>query len=186
MDHTFGSQQWVSIHKIKPTISTANESWFTESVYIIHVVQTHAQTQLNKVEKRPTVWVSCAKFHSNRSSTQPLREITYAQAAINHCTPWLHASTLQPHLLTYFIDCTCSHMRVLPPGTLCPTTSAPRLILSNSENCTNHTILVNLITFVDFCVFIGVLAFGWLLQCTYGLGSHSNGCTINFWYDMMW
>jgi len=28
-----------------------------------------------------------------------------------------------------------SHMRVLPPGTLCPTTSAPWLILSSSENC---------------------------------------------------
>ena len=28
-----------------------------------------------------------------------------------------------------------SHMRVLPPGALCPTTSAPWLILSSSENC---------------------------------------------------
>ena len=28
-----------------------------------------------------------------------------------------------------------SHMRVLPPGTLCLTTSAPWLILSSSENC---------------------------------------------------
>ena len=28
-----------------------------------------------------------------------------------------------------------SHMRVLPPGTLCPTTSALSLILSSSENC---------------------------------------------------
>ena len=28
-----------------------------------------------------------------------------------------------------------SHMRVLPPGTFCPTTSAPWLILSSSENC---------------------------------------------------
>jgi len=28
-----------------------------------------------------------------------------------------------------------SHMRVLPPGMLCPTTSAPWLILSSSENC---------------------------------------------------
>jgi len=53
-----------------------------------------------------------------------------------------------------------SHMRVLPPGTLCPTTSAPSLILSSSENCLNHTILVKLLTFVDFCVFLGVLAFG--------------------------
>ena len=53
-----------------------------------------------------------------------------------------------------------SHMRVLPPGTLCPTTSAPWLILSSSENCRNHTILVKLLTFVDFCVFLGVLAFG--------------------------
>ena len=56
-----------------------------------------------------------------------------------------------------------SHMRVLPPRTLCPTTSAPWLILSSSENCLNHTILVKLLTFVDFCVFLGVSAFGWLL-----------------------
>ena len=28
-----------------------------------------------------------------------------------------------------------SHTRVLPPGTLCPTTSAPSLILPSSENC---------------------------------------------------
>jgi len=53
-----------------------------------------------------------------------------------------------------------SHMRVLPPGTLCPTTSAPWLILSCSENCLNHTILVKLLTLVAFCVFLGVLAFG--------------------------
>ena len=46
-----------------------------------------------------------------------------------------------------------SHMRVLPPGTLCPTTSAPCLILSSSENCLNHTILVKLLTFVDSCFF---------------------------------
>ena len=34
------------------------------------------------------------------------------------------------------------HTRVLPPGTLCPTTSAPWLILSSSENCWDHTISV--------------------------------------------
>jgi len=56
-----------------------------------------------------------------------------------------------------------SHMRVLPPGTLCPTTPAPWLILSSPENCWNHIILVKLLTLVDFCVFLGVLAFGWLL-----------------------
>ena len=55
---------------------------------------------------------------------------------------------------------------------------APWLILSSSENCWNHSILVKLLTFVDFCVFLCVLAFGWLLQCTYGLGSLSNGRTI--------
>ena len=31
-----------------------------------------------------------------------------------------------------------SHMQVLPPGTLCPTTSAPWLILTSSDNCWNH------------------------------------------------
>jgi len=56
-----------------------------------------------------------------------------------------------------------SHMRVLPPGTLCPTTSAPCLILSSSENCWNHSILVKLLTFDDFCVSLCALASGWLL-----------------------
>jgi len=69
-----------------------------------------------------------------------------------------------------------SHMRVLPPGTLCPTTSAPCLILASSENCWNHSILVILLTFVDFFC---VLAFGWLLQFTHSRGPHSNGRTIN-------
>ena len=53
-----------------------------------------------------------------------------------------------------------SHMRVLPPGTLCPTTSAPWLILPSSGNCLNHTISVKLLIFVDFCVFLSILAFG--------------------------
>ena len=35
---------------------------------------------------------------------------------------------------------------------------------------------------VLFCV----LSFGWLLKCTYGLGSRSNGRTVNIWHDMMW
>ena len=60
---------------------------------------------------------------------------------------------------------TCSvsgrtHMRVLPPGTLCPTTSAPWLILSSSGNCSNHTILVTLLISVDFFVFFVFWAFG--------------------------
>jgi len=56
-----------------------------------------------------------------------------------------------------------SHMRALPPGTLCPTTSAPWLILSSSGNCWNHTILVTLLISVDFFVFFVFWAFGWLL-----------------------
>ena len=56
------------------------------------------------------------------------------------------------------------HGRVLPPGTLCPTTSAPSLILSSSENCWNHTISGELLIYVDL----------------------SNGRTINFWYDRTW
>jgi len=56
-----------------------------------------------------------------------------------------------------------SHMRVLPPGTLCPTTSAPWLILSRSENCLNYSILVKLLTFVDSCVSVCALASGGLL-----------------------
>jgi len=43
-----------------------------------------------------------------------------------------------------------SHMRVLPPGTLCPTTSATWLILSSVGKCLNNTILVKFLTFVDF------------------------------------
>ena len=53
-----------------------------------------------------------------------------------------------------------SHMRVLPPGTLCPTTSAPCLILSSSENCLHHSILVKLLTFDDFRVSLCALASG--------------------------
>ena len=56
-----------------------------------------------------------------------------------------------------------SHMWVIPPGTLCPTASAPWLILSSSENCWNLTLLVKLLTLVDFCVFVRVLTFDWLL-----------------------
>ena len=40
---------------------------------------------------------------------------------------------------------------------------APWQMLSSSENCWNHTILVKLLAFVDFCVFLGVLVSGWLL-----------------------
>ena len=53
-----------------------------------------------------------------------------------------------------------SHMRVLPPGTLCPTTSAPCLILSSSENSLHHSILVKLLTFNDFRVSLCALASG--------------------------
>jgi len=54
-----------------------------------------------------------------------------------------------------------SHMRVLPPGMLCPTTSTLWLILSSSENCWNHTILAKLFNICwFFCVFPSVLAFG--------------------------
>ena len=37
--------------------------------------------------------------------------------------------------LSDILSCHSLHMRALPPGTLCPTTSAPWLILSSSENC---------------------------------------------------
>ena len=45
------------------------------------------------------------------------------------------------------------------------------------------TVLVKLSTFVDFYVFSLFLTFGWLIMHL-GLGSLSNGCTINFWYDI--
>jgi len=53
-----------------------------------------------------------------------------------------------------------SHMRVLPPGTLCPTTSAPWLILSNAGNCSNHAFSINLLIFVGFLRVFCALAFG--------------------------
>ena len=74
-----------------------------------------------------------------------------------------------------------SPTQVLPPGTLCPTTSALWLILSSFGNCLNHTILVK------FCNICWFLCFSiWLLLCTYGLYPLSNRRTINHWYDMIW
>ena len=73
--------------------------------------------------------------------------------------------------------------RVVLPGTLWQTTSAPWLILSSSGNCLNHTILVNLFIFVD-CVFV-CFSIRLILQCTYSLGPLSNGRTTNYWYDMI-
>ena len=64
-------------------------------------------------------------------------------SSMYYSRPWLCTSSASGH----------SHMWVLPAGMLCPTTSAPWLILSSSGNCWNHTILVKLLIFVDFFVF---------------------------------
>ena len=42
-------------------------------------------------------------------------------------------------------------------------TFLPTAASASSENCWNRIALVKLLTFVDFCVFLGILAFGWLL-----------------------
>ena len=55
--------------------------------------------------------------------------------------------------------------------------------LSRSENCWNHTILVKLLTLVDFCVFYSCFSI-WLTFVMH-LWSSSNGHAINFWYDMI-
>ena len=55
-----------------------------------------------------------------------------------------------------------SHMRVLPPGTLCPTTSAPWLILSSSENCLKYTILVKFLKhLLIFSIWLTVVMHLW-------------------------
>ena len=107
-------------------------------------------------------------IHYGRSPAYPTRKQSSQSAPVDHVPGYAH---LPPHRwTTLYHGCARSsasgrsHMRVLlPPGTLCPTTSAPWLILSSSENCWSHTILVKLLTLVDFCVFLGVLAFVWLL-----------------------
>ena len=105
----------------------------------------------------------------NRSNSRRLHQRRFGQMG---SSTWFGEGTSWFIIVFYLIDgCGCArssasgrcHTRVLPPGTLCPTTSAPWLILSSSENCWNHTILVKLLTFVDFCFFPAVLAFGWLL-----------------------
>ena len=70
----------------------------------------------------------------------------------NYCAPFLEAK--QNAILWKFVDTivlwTCFHMRVLPPGTLCPTTSTSWLILSSFRNCLNHTISVKFLTLLIF------------------------------------
>ena len=65
--------------------------------------------------------------------------ITILRSPADHVAGYAH---LPPHRwTTLYHSCARSsasgrsHMRVLPPGTLCPTTSAPSLILSSSEKC---------------------------------------------------
>ena len=109
--------------------------------------------------KRHSFWLQnlhdCANLLSSQSASAD-HVLGYA-----HLPP--HRWTTLYHGCAQSLASGRSHMRVLPPGMLCPTTSAPWLILSSSENYWNHTILVKLLTFVDFCFFLGVLAFGWLL-----------------------
>ena len=113
----------------------------------------------------------CCAASSTPSTTVAARRIWRKQfsqsAQADHVPGYAH---LPPHRwTTLYHGCARSsasvrsHMRVLPHGTLCPTTSAPRLIVSSSENCLNHSILVKLLTFVDFCVSLCALASGWLL-----------------------
>ena len=77
---------------------------------------------------------------SVRISGKLCRKISYV--AVNYVVRLRDYAHLPPRRwTTLYHDCARSsasgrsHMRVLPPGTLCPTTSAPWLILSSSENC---------------------------------------------------
>jgi len=102
----------------------------------------------------------CAS-HALSTRRRDFQSLPRAAAALRHRRPGRFVLDSLYHGCARSSASGRSHTRVLPPGTLCPTPSAPSLILSSSENCRNHTILVKLLTFVDFCVFfLGVLAFG--------------------------
>ena len=184
---------WVSLHirlGVKSMLPTGESLWayaILRRLFLVKdaihkpEVSTVSQRHQRRTELQPQV--SCTKIMVKIGRVVP--EIcmrTYTQAD-RHAHRW----TTLDHGCARSLASGRSHMRVLPPGTLCPTTSAPSLILSSSGNCSNHTILVKLLIFLDFCVcFLCVLSFGWLLQCTYGLGSLDNGRTVNIWHDMMW
>jgi len=65
--------------------------------------------------------VGASRSHSGLSSS--------STSPMDYSLPRLHTSSMNGR----------SHMWVPPPGTLCPTTSAPWLIQSSSENYWNHT-----------------------------------------------
>ena len=121
--------------------------------------------------RRPRTYVPwsvcvCVGHTSERCKTaEPINWKRSSQSApADHVPGYAH---LPPHRwTTIYHGCERSsasgrsHMRVLPPGTLCPTTSVPSLILPSSENCSNHTVFVRLLIFVFFLCFLRVLAFG--------------------------
>ena len=129
--------------------SQAQDMWRLLLTYLQHINNAFIITTLNatvhSTERKPTTLTFSSKL-----STKSGLDTAYRWTTLYHgCARSLASGR--------------SHMRVLPPGTLYPTTSVPWLILSSSENCWNHSILVKLLTFVDFCVSLCALASGWLL-----------------------
>jgi len=79
-----------------------------------------------------------------------------------------------------------SHIRVPQPGTLFPTTYAPWLILSSSENCWNHTFFSQAFNLCWFLCFPRCFNF-WLTFVMHLWSRFScNGRTINLRYDMIY
>ena len=108
----------------------------------------------------------CCLVHAIHYGRSPayLTETVQSVGASRSCSGLRSSSTSSmdyslPRLRTKFGERAFSHAG-LPPGTLCPTTSAPWLILSSSENCLNYSILVKLLTFDDFYVSLCALASG--------------------------
>ena len=97
-----------------------------------------------------------SKRHMFPLKNCPFANISSQSAPADHVLGYAHRSTHR--CITLYHGCARSsasgrsHTRVLPPETLCSTTSTPWLMLSISGNCLNHTILVKFLTFVDFCV----------------------------------
>ena len=102
--------------------------------------------------------------------------LSFVVIVSEHTVVYLHGGVFSPtttlifHLIIGHLSTTAAHevwrAGILTCGSCHQERSArphPHRVLLSSKNCWNHTILVKLLTFVDFCVFLGVLAFGWLL-----------------------
>jgi len=105
-------------------------------------------------------WTVCWRCQCMSQVSSFTNLSSYSDAQVHKTSAQCHCcssfrSLLAMCLLYYYPLITC--------GSCHPTTSAPWLILSSSENCLIHVILVKLLTLVDFCVSVCALASGWLL-----------------------